>query len=426
MPGHKGYRKGNYGFLKSVYPVDITELSFSDNLAAPTGIIKSAEDDIARLCSCNRAHILTGGSTLGVLAMVCAVKNRGKKLIISKSSHKSVYNALKLFNIEPVFLQEDLSCGLPSPNYLNANIVENCDNDVIGALLTSPDYFGRVSDLQYFASNLKKQGKLLLVDGAHGGHFARTFNNGYPAKYADIWVDGAHKTLNTLTQGALLLVNNEELEDEVENALNIFSTSSPNYIIMASVENGVKDLFELSEKRLNAFENNKKIIENSILDRGFSLLKCDDQFKITVDFCAKVNGIKAQEEFEKQNIFVELACDRFMLLMLSPYITKVQALKVAKAFKGLKLQMGSEHFGTLFIELERKLSYINAINAQSELIDLRECAGRICAENAGIFPPCYPVITAGEVFDNRVIDQLLHNKSTFGVFDKQVKVVKEF
>ncbi len=113
MPGHKG--KGG-GILKSVYKYDVTELSATDNLAAPYGAIKKAENDLALLTGAKKSFILTGGSTLGIFAMLYAALGKGNKIIIEKSSHKSVFNALKLFNIEPVFLPQKIVNGLSEIN----------------------------------------------------------------------------------------------------------------------------------------------------------------------------------------------------------------------------------------------------------------------------------------------------------------------
>ena len=243
MPGHKG--KG-CGILSGVYPCDITELSFSDNLANPCGVILKAENDIASLIGAKRCRILTGGSTLGVLVSVYSAKayyhGERNKIIICKSSHKSVYNALALLDIEPVFLPEKIVDGLPCPN--TEKLAELCDNGVIGALFTYPDYFGRCLNLDKIRKILKEKNCLLLLDGAHGAHLAFTDAERYGGRFADIWVDGTHKTLKTLTQGALLGVNETELMPYVEDGFSIFSTSSPNYLIMGSVEDGYKSFAE--------------------------------------------------------------------------------------------------------------------------------------------------------------------------------------
>lgn len=421
MPGHKGQGKG---ILKSVYPYDVTELSFSDNLANPNGVILQAEKDLATICGSKRSRILTGGATLGVLAMLYAVKNRGSKIIIARNSHKSVFNALRLFNIEPLFLSDVTKGDIPTLN-CDDKLLESADNDIIGALLTSPDYYGRALDLKKIKNKLKKNGKLLLIDGAHGAHFVFDNKEFYAGVYADMWVESAHKTLETLTQGALLNVNEESLLALVEEGLSIFSTSSPSYLVMASVESGYKRYKENKQKNLSNFLSAKDALIKGLLKKGFSILQTDDNLKVTVCLKGKINGYVLGEVLENNRIFAELVGKDHILFMLSYAFSLEQANKIVSALDSVVLNADSQNKEDDFYSLpKRKVSYLQAKNLPYEEVSLKDSLGRICAENAGLFPPCYPLIIAGEVFDNEVIDALL-NKNTFGVYNGKVKVCKE-
>ncbi len=420
MPGHKGDVASGVGEL---FPYDITELSFSDNLADASGVIELAQKDIAKICGAKKSFILTGGSSLGVLSMVYAVKNRGRKMLVARSSHKSVLNALALCNIEPIFLNEQVINGLPQPIFENISELENLDNDVIGALITSPNYFGRAFDLKNIANILHLQGKLLLVDGAHGSHFVFDNPSFYPASFADLWVDGAHKTLYTLTQGAILHLNEMSLENEIKNALSIFSTSSPSYPIMASVESGVKGFCNIKKANYSEFVIAKQIVENALIQKGFNLIQSDDPLKITIDLNGLTKGSDLVEILESNEIYMELANDDYLLFMLSYKFDEKSARKVADVILGVSTKKRERAFLKNHYP-QRKISYIKAISAESELVKITKSHGRICAENAGVFPPCYPLILAGEVFDNSVISRLL-NEKTFGCYGDEVRVVKE-
>ncbi len=420
MPGHKGRGKG---ILKDIFSCDITELSFSDNLANPSGVIKLAQEDIAKICRSKYSRILTGGSTLGVLSSVYAVKTRGKKMIIQRSSHKSVYNALELFGIEPLILNEKTKNGLITGEFFNDELFDLTDNDVIGALLTSPDYFGRALDLKNIKRRLSKNGKLLIVDGAHGGHFVFDNPSQYAGNFADIWIDGAHKTLQTLTQGALLHVNNESLIENLEEGISLFSTSSPNYLIMASVESGVKRFEDIKRENEKQFIEAKSFLVYELKKAGFDILPCDDNLKVTV-ICKNCDGLKIGEFFERKGIFAELVGEKEILFMLAYTFNKEDAEKIITAIKEYKGCGKKEVCNEAFPLPKRKIEYVNARKTQREEIDLSIAKGRVCAENAGVFPPCYPIITAGEIFDDRVIEAL-SVKNTFGVKNGKVKVIKE-
>jgi len=423
MPGHKGVGDG---ILSQVYPYDITELSFSDNLADPCGVIAQAEADLAEITSAAESFIITGGSTLGVLASIYAAKRffggARNKIIVCKSSHKSVFNGLKLMNVEPVFLPEIIKDGLPYPCL--DNFAELCDNGVIGALFTSPDYFGRCVELRSARNELKTVGGFMIVDGAHGSHLSVVNRSLYAGNYADVWVDGAHKTLKTLTQGALLNVNDERLSVYVREGLSIFGTSSPSYPIMGSVEDGYKALAETSK---TTFCECFAAVEyfGRLLDSKFKIITSDDYLKICVDLCGNADGESIGKYLEENGIFAELACGRFVIFIISPDFNKEQAEKLASVMNGYRTVniTSYEDITTGKSATIRAMSFTEAANAPFEWVKIEKANGRISAEEAGLFPPCYPLITSGEVFDNGVIAGLMH-KNTFGVVQGKVKVVK--
>ena len=424
MPGHKG--KGS-GILSDVYPYDITELTFSDNLASPCGVISRAEDDIASLIGAKRCRILTGGSTLGVLTSVYAAKayyhGERTKLVICKSSHKSVYNALALLNIEPVFLPEKIVDGLPCPD--TEKLAELCDNGVIGALFTYPDYFGRCLNLSGIRKILKERNCLFLLDGAHGAHLAFTDPERYSGRFADIWVDGAHKTLKTLTQGALLGINKTELTPYVEDGLSIFSTSSPNYLIMSSVEDGYKTFYEIDK---NIFSECKNAVGafKSRLNNGFSVVNNQDFLKLCVDLHAAADGGLIGGYLECNNVYAELAAGRFLIFMIAPDFSGEKAIRLVDLLNDYKAK-NDGHFSDYSIEekpLKMAMPYTVAKKSRYEYVELKNANGRISACEVGLFPPCYPLIVAGEVFDNELIARLL-SENTFGIENGKVKVVVE-
>ena len=417
MPGHKG---SGEGILKDVYQYDITELSFSDNLANPEGVIMLAENDIAALCGAKRSRILTGGSTLGVLSSLYAVKNKGSKIIIQRGSHKSVFNALELFGIEPIFLNEEMQNGLFTGKFLNDELFDISDNSVIGALLTSPDYFGRALDLKNTSQRLKRNNKLLIVDGAHGAHFAFENSELYAGSYADIWVDGAHKTLSTLTQGAILHINNEELLSGANEALGIFSTSSPSYLIMASVESGVKGYSQIKRDKESSFLRARQALIGGAKSLGYDVLPTDDPLKVTIlcDGC----GVQIGNALEQAGIYAELVADNAILLMLSYSFSAGDAFRIVVALKGVTVEGKAKRFNQVLPK--KAMDYVSARKQSYERVLLKDASGRVCAENAGLFPPCYPVIIAGEVYNEEVIEAL-SVKNTFGIDNGFVKVVKE-
>ncbi len=87
MPGHKG--SGDFKSRFKDAPLDVTELTYTDNLLNPTGAIAKAQKDIAKICGAVKSYITTDGSSSGVLALAYCASKRGNKLIVSETRTKA-------------------------------------------------------------------------------------------------------------------------------------------------------------------------------------------------------------------------------------------------------------------------------------------------------------------------------------------------
>lgn len=426
VPGHKA--KGDFRAKFPIAPMDITELSYSDNLSAPKDIIASAQKDLAEIVGAKRSYILTDGSSSGVLAMIYAAAKRGGKIIVPRNSHLSVWNACKLFNLEPVIVQGKEEEGLmtaPDPALIEELIVN--DVTISCMIVTSPDYYGRVAPLKEYAEILHRNGRYLLVDGAHGAHLAfEEGRAGHASHYADLWVDGAHKTLPTLTQGSLVSLNCEELAEKLEEALSIFRTTSPSYPIMASVEYG----FKYPKNNPKPLEAAKAAVEAFRAASPIGLLTTDDWTKIVVDFSTVgVSADKAAKFLEKKKgIYSELSDGRYILFYCSPMTAPadIKALQSAlTAVVNNKKLKGTYKLRKSIPANDRTYSFQYAIKRPRELVSLDSAIGRMCAVNAGVAPPCTAVVAAGELITKPAVEILTAGHATFGLTDGKIWVVKK-
>lgn len=420
-PGHKGG-----GEIAKFFPawLDVTELSYTDELGSPSGVIAEAQADIAQICGANRAYILTDGSTCGVFAMVCALSKRGGKIIVPRNSHKSVWNACRMFGAEPVVVQGEERNGvlrLPTPNQIEAAICRN--EGVAGMIAVSPDYYGNVAPLAEYAQLLHARGLTLAVDGAHGAHFA--FKGGsafYAGTYADIWVDGAHKSLPALTQGAALLIKDLSLAEGAEEGLSLLCTTSPSYPIMASVEFAYKYLAAHKKKLDNAQSLAARF---KARHREYTYYISNDWTKLCID-CAPLakNPAAVAAELEKSGIYAEFTDGRYLVFYLSAGTTKRHLRALFAALEGaVNAAVGSSHCRPPLPAGGESYGYLRALGAPSQYVPLGESVGRICAQNAGVMPPCIPVVVAGEVISRQTADCLQGAPHTFGLKDGKIKVV---
>ena len=372
---------------------DITELSFSDNLSSPKGCIAQAEKDVAEILGANKSFLLTDGSTCGILCMLQAAKTLGaQKIAFSETAHKSVWNGCAVLGLQALVFAHETDREI----LLAADAV----------LVTSPDYYGHIPDLAALRAFCDEHGKLLLIDGAHGGHlhFDQTL---YAGAYADMWVDGVHKSLPALTQGAIVSAKTETYAKALLGAVDIFRTTSPSYPIMASVEYAVKapqNVWLIGAVDALA----QKYPERISRDRDYT--------KLRVRFGS--HAFTAQKDLEKQGVYTEF-CDGDILLFYLSCQTEKRALAalekaLVKLFAKYPLTDGhSIHAPVVLPKTE-----------QTEWVEKKACAGRIAARNIGLFPPCVPLVKRGELITNEALSLLEQADNVFGIYEEKILVFK--
>ena len=425
IPGHKD--RGEFKKLFPVSGLDVTELPYSDNLHNPDEVIAAAQHDIAEILGAGASFITTDGSSSGVYALLYAASQKGNKIIVLRNSHQSVWTGCRLLGIEPLIVQgEEVEGIMTFPDLGEIERLIAADEKVAGVLVTSPDYYGNIAPLDRLSQITKTYNRLLLVDEAHGAHLAFGDKKGYAGLYADAWVDGAHKTLPTLTQGAVVSVNNAEIYPYIEEGINMFRTTSPSYPIMASVEYGVKYLANNPAKvqaAQMAVENFIRECEG-VLPVGIN----GDWTKLLVDF--KPLGVSAETALsmlEQKGTYAELCDGRYILFYLSPMIDFNELRDLKRRL--LSITENRKLEGT-FVDkpaipvADRSYSYLYAHKKPCELVNLEDAVGRMCARNAGVTPPCIPVIAAGEIITVQAVKTLMSAKHTFGLREGKIYAVK--
>jgi lysine decarboxylase len=392
-PGHK--QRG----------LDITELSYSDNLSAPKGCILQAEKDISAILRSKGSFILTDGSTSGILSMLYAAKEAGvTKIVLSENSHKSLFNGCALLGITPLLLPVKTKENIPLP--ITVYELNESLHQADALFLTHPDYYGNLLDLEKIKRLCQQEGKLLLIDGAHGSHL-HFDEKIYAGSYADMWVDGVHKNLPCFTQGAVVSTSKEELLPLLKKGVDIFRTTSPSYPIMASVEYAVKypknSALEQYALRLETHER-----------RYFG----GDWTKLCVRFGK--HAFEAERELQYKGIYPEFCDGNILLFYLSP-ATKIRHLKkLEKRLLSLFKKFPYEPIE----EQKREFSTQNTHYSKTWL-PLLESEGKICALSCGLFPPCFPLLLQGEKITKEKIELLQKADNLYGISEGKICVYTE-
>lgn len=407
-PGHKGL----------LDPLDITELELAD-YGSTLSYLPAAEKMTAQYYSANYTHYLISGTTSGILTLISALPKG--RIIVGRASHKSIFNGCLLSGVEPLIIEneivEDISLPL-SAEAIEKAILANPDAEAV--FLTSPNYYGQNADLKAIKNIIGD--RYLLVDAAHGAHFgASPLLPENATKYADACVLSAHKTLPAFTQTAYLNVNDEKLEKSVKNILNLSTTTSPSFLFMAGLEYATKYLKEHSE--------NYKTLYDAINKYLPFRMKNDDFTRIVIDLKPyNINGTQADLFLQKHhNVYCEFGNERYIVFIIS-IVDCVETVKrlgeaLQDMFKKAKDLPSYDYDQRPSFRPARAMSFIDASRQETEYVDLSESEGRISAIEAGLFPPCLPVIARGEIITKEVVE-ILSRTNTFGVNNGKILVLK--
>ncbi|MFR4015207.1 MAG: aminotransferase class V-fold PLP-dependent enzyme [Holdemanella porci] len=421
MPGHKG--AGILGFEG----MDLTEIYGADELFAAEGIIKESEQNASSLFGCP-TYYSTQGSTLCIQTM-CTIlcqdaKSKGKKpkILAGRNAHRSFIHAAALldFDIEWLYGNSDyLSCKIHAED-LEKAIIESLPTAVY---LTNPDYLGNLLDIQSLASVCKKHNVLLAIDNAHGAYLRFLEPSLHPIDLgADLCCDSAHKTLPVLTGGAYLHLSdslNQVWKNDVKHFMEYFSSTSPSYLIMASLDAANKVLDTTFRNSL--FECARRVdgLKNTLIQHGYTILS-GEPMKITIS--TKEFGYTGNEIANllmECDIYPEFYDSDYIVLMPSPYNTKDDLKRLETCLCGIERKPILINKPPKLEQSKKAMNVRQALFSSSITLDVSKSLGQVCSSVTVSCPPAILPVIPGEVISESSIEVMKY----YGI--ETVRVVKE-
>lgn len=442
MPGHKG--RGLSGFWRDeLQGWDVTELSNTDNLHAPSGALARAQETMAHAYGAKASFFVVNGGTNAVQAMILAL-DQSDKLLLARDCHRAAVSGVALRGIETCYLSPKYDearglLGMVTPEDLDLALAQT---GATAALITTPNAYGFCADIAGLSAAAHKHDALLLIDGAHGAHYP--FSNALPrglGGYADVFVHSQHKTMDALTQAASLHLGDCRITaEQLRRALAMTETTSPSYLLMASLDWSVymaaRRDWAGQVKLCEELANNIEAIEGLTTLRdpiGIGVFE-RDKTRLVIDVTTRgYTGYELQAILEQNNIYLEMADARRLVLITSPndepawYDMLLTTLAgIPKRAAIAKKTAGEE---TRFYANQQRMGIREATFSRTEAVTLKDANARVAAEAIGIYPPGIALVMPGEVIDQRAIDYLLTQESgggaLFGVYDSRVFVVEE-
>lgn len=405
MPGHKGI--GGESDISGIYPYDITEIAGADALFEAEGIIAESEKNAASLFGTYRTCYSAGGSTLCIQAMLAAVCKKGDKVVAARNSHKAFLNSCILLDLEPVWVYPEFADGsVIAGEITSAAIAEGIKKAEKPACvyITSPDYLGNIADVKAIAEVCHSYDVPLVVDNAHGAHLAFFEESIHPIMLgADMCCDSAHKTLPVLTGGAYLHVGNPLYADKVKEAMSLFGSSSPSYLIMQSLDLCNRYLAEDFRSELKkTCERVEKLKKQ--LSAVYSVCESEPLKLVLYTLPNGRTGNETADYLRECGIEPEYSDMTHVMMMFSPQNSNADFERVYAALSSMPMpRIRLEPPDFKLYPLERAMSPAEAWSAESEVVSVDDCEGRICAKSRTVCPPCVPVAAGGEIFDGNSI-----------------------
>ena len=425
MPGHKGQS------LLGFEPWDITEIKGADELYGADGIIAQSEVNATRLFGTVHTYYSTEGSSQCIRAMLClalqAAPAAGQRpvLLAARNAHKALLYAAALLDFDiqwlwPAPQDAGALCSCPVSAAKLTGALQGLAQQgkrPFGVYITSPDYLGGVQDIAALAEVCKDFGVPLLVDNAHGAYLRFLPQGGqHPiALGAAMCCDSGHKTLPVVTGGAYLhLGKNAPVQDEaaVRNALALFGSTSPSYLILQSLDKCNQILSEGYPLRLLQCCGHLTRLRRE-LNEAAAAKHCpgplaleSEPLKVTLDAAVLgLSGTELAEKLRAAKIECEYADPRYLVLMFTPdnppqdfERLSVAVLRITEELAG-PVTLPEETAGE-FAELERGLhrccTIRQAVFAPQEQLPAEQAVGRICAMPTVSCPPAIPIVVSGE------------------------------
>ena len=408
MPGHKGVGS-------TVYKNDITEIPGADSLYEADGIISESEAYASELFG-SHTFYSAEGSSLAIRAMLylvsvyCRKENGRIRIAAARNAHKTFVSTVALIDLDVDWLVSSgdsyLTSGLTGDDV--RRYLKNTDELPAAVYITSPDYLGNIADVKDIADACHEAGVLLLVDNAHGAYLKFLKKSLHPIDLgADMCCDSAHKTLPALTGGAYLHIARtapETFRQRARSALALFGSTSPSYLILASLDSVNKYLSDGYSEALDTFTKKLEILKAELGEYGYGIVG-NEPMKLTLAPKALgYTGSELGEHLAGLGIVAEFTDPDFTVLMPTPKTSDEDIERIKNALFSIEKRKKIDTHPPVITLPDRAMSIRDALMSAEEYLPVEASCGRVLASMLVGCPPAVPIAVSGEVINESIIE----------------------
>ncbi len=429
-PGHNGKVILN---SKNFCKLDASTNFESDKLDIPRSYILDSEYSLMKMYNTCYSYYITNGTSSAILAMIGSVLNPGDKIIVDRDCHKSVIDAIMLGRLTPVFIKRDYNSSLDFFGGTDLYALESTlslNSDAKAIYITSPNYYGVMSDIAAISEMAYKNNMLLLVDESHGAHLP--FSSEFPPSAlncgADIVVHNTGETLGSMSGGALLHINNNTIDlNRVRQVVYTYQSPETSNAYLCALENSIY----YAQAKAKKFSMIKKEIDrcSSIINDGTDIIWFDakyldkywikniDTTRIVLNFSKMgMSGAEASAILrQKFDIEPEAALGYNVILVASLFNSTHHIRKLSTALMYIYNQFLKRNIEPMEhapfnpdknIDIMLSCIPANTLSTPGDKIDADAVLGRICKTCVYEHPTYIPLIIPGERISESHLDSI--------------------
>jgi lysine decarboxylase len=384
-----------------------------------------------------------------IVPRALALERSDALVLVARSIHHSVINALKAFGLGFRFLPTPYEPRFEA--LLPPSVEEVLDGlarypDALAVLYTSPTYEGLAATTSSIveAVHAASEHAMVIVDEAWGGHlhFHPELPRSAMAAAADVCVQSTHKLAGGLQQTGLIHWREGRVDSELmEEAYREYVTTSPSYHLLASADAAVRTLAAQGEQALGTAIARTRALKAQLRARLPDLDHLDepswlaaaarhvaghDLVKTTVGLSRyALSGYEVFEALVQRGIVVEKAGVNTITLIttfqLGPDAVDDTVAALAEILAGHVLPGGAREpmAANPFSAIDdRPVMHPYAARRYAKSIGhelpLREAVGKVAAEHVEVYPPGIPVILEGFRVSADAVDYLIEARDKGG------------